>query len=65
MSDVIKVTIGLVIFILATAMYVLQNCFSKEIVEFESFEVTNPTPTDVISDSKGKQLSTFSTEAMK
>lgn len=52
---------GLILFVAALTLYVLQNCLAKEVIEFESFEMSNPTPISVVPESKMKQLSTFST----
>ena len=41
-------------FLLAGAIYAIQNCKKKTVVEFESFEASNPTPVSVVSDMKGK-----------
>ena len=64
-EDIIKVVGGLVLMLIAGLIYAYQNCRKTAIVEFESFEETNPTPGDIISDAKGKDLATFSTDAMK
>lgn len=65
LRDIVLVLVGLTIFVASTVYYIYDNCMSKEIVEFESFEAANPTPTTVVSDVKAKQMSTFSTEAMR
>ena len=62
---VIKVVGGMVIVLIAGGIYAYQNCRQKAVVEFESFQDTNPTPADIVAEHKGKDLATFSTEAMK
>jgi len=52
-----------VLLIIGIVLFVTHNCQRKEVVEFESFEVSNPTPVSVHKD--GQELPTYSTEAMK
>ena len=64
-KDAVLVGLGLVVLMAMGAIYAHQNCRNKTVVEFESFEASNPTPADIVSEGKGKELTTFSTEAIK
>ena len=62
-TEIIEVIVGIILLITAIAIFVTHHCQRKVVVEFESFDASNPTPAPI--NKEGHELPTYSTEVMK
>ena len=46
-TEIIEVIVGILLLIAATVIFVTHHCQRKVVVEFESFDASNPTPASI------------------